>query len=47
MPFKSEAQRRKFFFLASRGKISKKTLEEFQRETGNRKLPEKIRKKKK
>ena len=47
MPFKSKAQRRKFFAMAGRGEISKKTLHEFQRATGKRKLPERVKKKKK
>jgi len=40
MPFKSQAQRRKFAQLLVEGKISNKTFEEWNRETGNRKLPE-------
>jgi hypothetical protein len=40
MPFKSQAQRRKFAELLVQGKISPETFEEWNRETGGRKLPE-------
>jgi len=40
MPFKSQAQRRKFAELLVEGKISPQTFEEWNRETGGRKLPE-------
>ena len=40
MPFKSRAQRRKFAQLLVEGKISAETFEEWNRETGARKLPE-------
>jgi hypothetical protein len=40
MPFKSQAQRRKFAQLLVEGKISGETFEEWNRETGSRKLPE-------
>ena len=40
MPFKSQAQRRKFAQLLVEGKISPDTYEEWNRETGGRKLPE-------
>ena len=40
MPFKSQAQRRKFAELLVKGKISPQTFEEWNRETGDRKLPE-------
>ena len=43
MPFKSQAQRRKFAQLLVEGKISNKTFEEWNRETGGRKLPERVR----
>jgi hypothetical protein len=46
MPFKSQAQRRKFAQLLVEGKISNKTFEEWNRETGGRKLPERVTKKK-
>ena len=40
MPFKSQAQRRKFAQLLVEGKISPQTFEEWNRETGGKKLPE-------
>jgi hypothetical protein len=40
MPFKSQAQRRKFAQLLIEGKISPDTFEEWNRETGAKKLPE-------
>jgi hypothetical protein len=43
MPFKSKAQRRKFAELLVAGKISDETLEEWNRETGTAKLPERVR----
>jgi hypothetical protein len=42
MPFKSKAQRRKFAQLLVEGKISDETYEEWNRETGRRKLPERV-----
>jgi hypothetical protein len=42
MPFKSKAQRRKFAQLLVEGKISNETFEEWNRETGRRKLPERL-----
>lgn len=42
MPFKSQAQRRKFAELLVAGKISNQTFEEWNRETGGRKLPERV-----
>ena len=42
MPFKSQAQRRKFAELLVEGKISPKTFEEWNRETGGRTLPERV-----
>jgi hypothetical protein len=42
MPFKSQAQRRKFAELLVQGKISNQTFEEWNRETGGRKLPERV-----
>jgi len=47
MPFKSKAQRRKFAQLLVEGKIKPKTFEEWNRETGGRKLPERVRPRKK
>ena len=46
MPFKSKAQRRKFAQLLVEGKISDETYEEWNRETGGRKLPERVTRKK-
>ena len=40
MPFKSQAQRRKFAELLVKGEISPETFEEWNRETGGAKLPE-------
>ena len=45
MPFKSQAQRRKFAQLLVEGKISNQTFEEWNRETGGRHLPERVRRK--
>jgi hypothetical protein len=42
MPFKSQAQRRKFAQLLLEGKISNETFEEWNRETGGAKLPERV-----
>jgi hypothetical protein len=42
MPFKSKAQRRKFAELLVAGKISNQTFEEWNRETGRKKLPERV-----
>ena len=46
-PFKSKAQRRKFAELLVTGKISPETFEEWNRETGGKLLPERVKKKKK
>ena len=46
MPFKSKAQRRKFAQLLVEGKISDETYEEWNRETGRKKLPERVTRKK-
>jgi hypothetical protein len=43
MPFKSQAQRRKFAELLVKGEISNETFEEWNRETGRAKLPERVR----
>ena len=45
MPFKSRAQRRKFAELLVRGKITADTFEEWNRETGRAKLPERVERK--
>jgi len=42
MPFKSQAQRRKFAELLVKGEISNETFEEWNRETGGAKLPERV-----
>ncbi|HEV8198084.1 MAG TPA: hypothetical protein VGP87_15665 [Gemmatimonadales bacterium] len=42
MPFKSKAQRRKFAELLVKGEISPETYEEWNRETGRAKLPERV-----
>ena len=47
MPFKSKAQRRKFAQLLVEGKSKPKTYEEWNRETGGKVLPERVKKKKK
>jgi hypothetical protein len=47
MPFKSKAQRRKFAELLVKGEISNETFEEWNRKTGAKKLPERVKPKKK
>jgi hypothetical protein len=47
MPFKSKAQRRKFAELLVKGEISPETYEEWNRETGARQLPERVKRKQK
>jgi hypothetical protein len=42
VPFKSQAQRRKFAELLVKGEISPQTFEEWNRETGAKKLPERV-----
>lgn len=42
MPFKSQAQRRKFAQLLVEGRISPETYEEWNRETGSAKLPDHV-----
>jgi hypothetical protein len=42
MPFKSKAQRRKFAELLVEGKIKPETFEEWNRATGSKKLPERV-----
>ena len=44
VPFKSKAQRRKFAELLVKGEISAETFEEWNRETGGKVLPERVRK---
>jgi hypothetical protein len=45
MPFKSKAQRRKFAELLVKGEISPETFEEWNRETGRARLPERVKRK--
>jgi hypothetical protein len=45
MPFKSKAQRRKFAELLVKGEISPETFEEWNRETGGARLPERVKRK--
>jgi hypothetical protein len=40
MPFKSEAQRKKFIQLQKEGKISSEVFNKWEKETGKKKLPE-------
>lgn len=42
MPFKSKAQRRKFAELLVKGEISPETYEEWNRSTGGKELPERV-----
>jgi hypothetical protein len=42
MPFKSKAQRRKFAELLMKGEISPETYEEWNRSTGKREPPERV-----
>ena len=42
MPFKSKAQRHKFAELLVKGEISPETYEEWNRSTGRRELPERV-----
>jgi hypothetical protein len=45
MPFKSQAQRRKFYAMQERGEISKGKVEEYERKTKGD-LPERVNKRK-
>ena len=47
MPFKSQAQRRKFAELLVKDEISPETFEEWNRETGRKKLPERVKRSRK
>ena len=47
MPFKSKAQRRKFAELLVKGEITPETYEEWNRETGGKKLPERVKRSRK
>lgn len=42
MPYKSEAQRK--FFNANKNKLGKAMVEHWNKETGNRKLPQRVKK---
>ena len=42
VPFRSQAQRRKFAEMLVKGEISAETFEEWNRETGSAKLPERV-----
>jgi len=47
MPFKSQAQRKKFHQIVKEGKMSKETLDKWELHTPtNKKLPERLHKKK-
>lgn len=45
MPYKSQAQRRLFHFLAKQGKLAPETVEEYDRESKGKKMPEYAKKK--
>lgn len=47
MPYKSDAQRRKFHAMESRGEISKKTVDEYDKASKGKKLPARAKKKRK
>lgn len=47
MPYKSEAQRKKFHVLLKQGKISAKTVAEWDKASKGKKLPKKVKKTKK
>jgi len=47
MPYKSDAQRRKFHAMLNRGEISRKTVAEWDRESKGMRLPERVHPKKK
>ena len=42
MPYKSNAQRKKFHAMEARGEISKKTVSEFDKASKGKKLPEHV-----
>ena len=42
MPYKSDAQRRKFHSLLNQGEISKAVVDEWDRSSKGKKLPERI-----
>jgi len=45
MPFKSQAQRRKFYAMANKGEIADATVKHWEDATGDKKLPERVTKK--
>lgn len=45
MPYASQAQRRKFHAMLGRGEISKKVVDEFDRSSKGKRLPQRVRKK--
>jgi hypothetical protein len=47
MPFKSKAQRRKFAELLVKGEITPEAYERWNKETGGRELPERVKRKRK
>lgn len=47
LPYVSDAQRRKFHLLEKQGKISPKTVDEWDKASKGKKLPEKVKKSKK
>lgn len=47
MPYKSQAQRGKFHAMEERGEISSKVVKEFDKESKGKKLPKKVKPKKK
>jgi hypothetical protein len=47
MPFKSKAQRRKFAELLVKGEITPEAYERWNRETGRKELPERVKPRKK
>lgn len=46
MPYKSDSQRRKFHAMEERGEISPKVVKEFDKSSKGKKLPEKVKAKK-
>ena len=46
MPYKSEAQRKKFHALEKEGKISAKTVKHWDKASKGKKLPKRVKKKK-
>lgn len=46
MPYKSKAQRAKFHILEKEGKISHKTVAEWDRKSKGKKLPKRVKKRK-